>query len=149
MHGTSEVKKMIQIGKEEFRPNKTNFVEHHNRPGWWVYRGSFPYATCTIIPNQDWSVIEMHHVIVFDEHQRRKGHGTRMIANVRRFFPEATIWVDTWDHSRPFWQAMVDQGFIDFIGNDYAWPCFDTNCLVCHPNRVNGVRRFEAMEEEE
>ena len=47
----------------------------------------------------------------------------RMIANVRRFFPEATIWVDTWDHSRPFWQAMVDQGYIDFIGNDYAWPC--------------------------
>jgi hypothetical protein len=29
----------------------------------------------------------MHHVIVFDEHQRRKGHGTRMIANVRKILP--------------------------------------------------------------
>ena len=87
------------------------------------------HAICTIIPNEDWSVIEMHHVIVFDEHQRRKGHGTRMISNVRRFFPEATIWVDTWDHSRPFWQVMVDKEYIDFIGNDYAWPCFDTNCF--------------------
>ena len=73
---------MIQIEKDRFRPNETYFVEHHNRPGWWVYQGSFPYAICTIIPNEDWSVIEMHHVIVFDEHQRRKGHGTRMIANV-------------------------------------------------------------------
>ena len=114
---------MIQIEKERFRPNETYFVENHSRLGWWVYRGNFPYATCTIIPNEDWSVIEMHHVIVFDKHQRRKGHGTRMIANVRRFFPNATIWVDTWDHSRSFWQAMVDQGYIDFIGNDYAWPC--------------------------
>ena len=91
----------------------------------------------------------MHHVIVFDEQQRRKGHGTRMMANVRRFFPEATIWVDTWDHSRPFWQAMVNKNYIDFIGNDYAWPCFDTNCFVCHPSRVNDVRRFESKEEKE
>ena len=146
---TNEVKRMIQIEKDRFRPNETYFVEHHNRPGWWVYQGSFPYAMCTIIPNEDWSVIEMHHVIVFDEHQRRKGHATRMISNVRRFFPEATIWVDTWDHSRPFWEAMVDKKYIDFIGNDYAWPCFDTNCFVCHPSRVNGVRRFESKEEKE
>jgi len=121
---------MIQIEKDKFRPNEAYFVEHQNKPGWWVYQGSFPYAICTIVPNEDWSVIEMHHVIVFDEHQRRKGHGTRMISNVRRFFPEA-------------------KKHIDFIGNDYAWPCFDTNCIVCHPKRVNGVRRFERTEEEE
>jgi hypothetical protein len=146
---TNEVDRMIHSEKNRFRPNEAYFVEHHNNPGWWVYQGSFPYAMCTIIPNEDWSVIEMHHVVVFDEHERRKGHGKRMISNVRRFFPEATIWVDTWDHSRPFWQAMVDKKYIDFIANDYAWPCFDTNCLVCHPNRVNGVRRFETTGEEE
>ena len=33
---------MIQIEKDRFRPNEAYFVEHHNRPGWWVYQGSFP-----------------------------------------------------------------------------------------------------------
>ena len=143
------VKIMIQLEKSKFRPNATYFVQHQNRPGWGIFQGSFPNAVCTIIPNEDWTIIEIHHVIVFNEQQRRKGHGTKMISRIRRFFPEATIWVDTWDHSRPFWQKMVDKKYVDFIGNDYSWPCFDTTCLVCHPNRENGIRRFQRKEEEE
>ena len=138
--------KMIQLEKSKFRPNSAYFVEHQKRQGWWIFQGSFPNAVCTIIPNEDWTIIEIHHVIVFNEHQRRKGHGTKMISRIRRFFPEATIWVDTWDHSRTFWQAMIDKKFVNFIGNDYSWPCFDTTCLVCHPNRVNGIRRFQRKE---
>ena len=143
------VKKMIQLEKNKFRPDATYFVEHQSKPGWWIFHGSFPYAVCTIIPNEDWTIIEIHHVIVFNENHRRKGHGSKMISRIRRFFHEATIWVDTWDHSRPFWQTMVDKKYVDFIGNDYSWPCFDTTCLVCHPNRVNGIRRFQRKEEEE
>ena len=140
---------MIQIEKDRFRPNEAYFVEHHNRPGWWVYRGSFPYATCTIIPNEDWSVIEMHHVIVFDEHQRRKGHGTRMIANVRRFFPEATIWVDTWDHSRPFWQAMVDKNTSISLETTTLGLVLIRIVSFVIRTESTSVRRFEPKEEEE
>ena len=143
------VRIMIQLEKSKFRPNRRYFIEHQSRQGWWVFQGSFPNAVCTIIPNEDWTIIEIHHVIVFSEHQRREGHGTKMISRIRRFFPEATIWVDTWDHSRPFWQKMIDKKYVDFIGNDYSWPCFDTTCLVCHPNRVNGIRRFQRKEEEQ
>ena len=31
---------MIQIEKDRFRPNEAYFVEHHNKPGWWVYQGT-------------------------------------------------------------------------------------------------------------
>ena len=140
---------MKQLEKSKFRPNRRYFIEHPSRSGWWIFQDCFPYAVCTIIPNGDLTIIEIHHVIVFNEQQRRKGHGTKMISRIRRFFPEATIWVDTWDHSRPFWQKMVDKKYVDFIGNDYSWPCFDTTCLVCHPNRVNGIRRFQRKEEEQ
>ena len=143
------VRIMIQLEKNKFRPNRRYFIEHQSRQGWWIFQGSFPYGVCTIIPNEDWTIIEIHHVIVFNEQLRRKGHGTKMISRIRRFFPEATIWVDTWDHSRPFWQKMIDKKYVDFIGNDYSWPCFDTTCLVCHPTRVNGIRRFQRKEEEQ
>ena len=38
-------------------------------------------------------------------------------------------------------EKMVERGHIDSIENEYWWPCWDTNCMICHPTRATGRRR--------
>jgi hypothetical protein len=117
------------------------FWPYARKEGWWIYRGREPMSVCIVILQGD--SVEIHQVVVHDKTDRRKGLGTAMIADIRLAFPDKHIWVDTWTHSRPFWQRMIEFGYIDSIENDYAWPCFDTTCRVCHPNRSEGRRRFQ------
>lgn len=108
---------------------------------WFVISNFMPQARCMIITHDDFLSIEIHAFQIFEYGNRRKGMGTQMMKMIRENFPNSFIWVDTWDHSRPFWQKMVDIGYVDQIGNDYSWPCFDSRCEVCHPNRNHGIRR--------
>jgi hypothetical protein len=133
-----------QAAKEFFEGTQTingvpGFREHGSKPGWWIYIGRIPFARCIVIPRGD--SVEIHDVVVCKEGDRRQGHGTAMIADIRQAFPGAHIWVDTSDCARPFWQKMVARGHIDSIENDYSWPCFDTTCAICHPTRTTGRRR--------
>jgi GNAT superfamily N-acetyltransferase len=94
-----------------------------------------------VIPDGD--DIEIHNVNFIRPKGRRQGIGTEMIRHIREAFPHHHIWVDTWDHSRPFWEAMVAAGYVDSIESNYSWPCPDTNCTTCHPTRVTGRRRAQ------
>ena len=105
----------------------------------WHYIGRMPHSRCTVFVRDDW--VEIHNVIVIDSAKRCQGHGTTMIANIRQAFPEHHIWVNTAECSRGFWQKMIERGHIDSIENEYPWPCWDTNCIICHPTRATGKRR--------
>ncbi len=105
----------------------------------WNYFGRMPYSRCTVFVHDDW--VEIHNVIVFDSAKRCQGHGTAMITDIRQAFPEHHIWVNTGECSRGFWEKMVERGHIDSIENEYWWPCWDTNCMICHPTRATGRRR--------
>ena len=120
---------------------ENEMVEHKSRPNRWFWNAFVPNANCVIISDDDFRTIEIDSVQVFQEEKRRQGIGASMIASIRERFPAAFIWVDTWDHSRPFWEKMVERGYVDIIANDYPWPCFDTNCKICHKDRKNGIRR--------
>jgi len=122
--------------------NPEVFKPHPNCTNKEIFVQFIPEARCFIIPNHDFSEIEVDNFIVNSKFNRGKGIGTKMIAAIKAYFPNAHIWVDTWNHSRPFWTKMMERGYIDSIGNDYSWPCFDTNCRICHPKRANGRRRI-------
>ena len=109
------------------------FCEHPTKENCWIYKGRMPTSNCWIFTNGN--KIEIHNVIVYNPDNRHSGHGTIMISDIRKAIPESHIWVDTWNCSRPFWQKMQQEGFIDSIANDYSWPCINTTCMICHPNR--------------
>ena len=117
------------------------FYPHIKYDNWKVFTQFAPKGVCTIIHNNDYSLIEIHNFAVVNKLDRGKGNGQKIIAAIRGYFPKAHIWCDTWDHSRPFWEKMRARGYIDSIENDYSWPCFDTSCKLCHPSRANGRRR--------
>ena len=50
-----------------------------------------------------------------------------MISQIRAAFPDKTIWVNSWDCSRGFWEKMVEEGYIDEIENEYDWPCSNSS----------------------
>jgi hypothetical protein len=60
---------------------------------------------------------------------------SKMISDIRIAFPDYEIWVDTWNCTRPFWEKMQEMRYIDSIANDYSWPCINTKCKICHPER--------------
>ena len=108
---------------------------------WKIVTNFTPEANCIIISHDDFKTIEIHCFQIFEVENRRQGIGTIMMRTIRNTYPESFIWTDTFDHSRPFWQKMVDFGYVDRIANDYSWPCFDTNCEICHPQRNSDIRR--------
>ena len=105
----------------------------------WHYIGRMPNSRCMVFIQDDG--VEIHNVIVIDSSMRNQGHGTAMIAEIRQAFPKQHIWVNTGECSRGFWEKMIDRGQIDSIENEYWWPCWDTNCTICHPSRTTGKRR--------
>ena len=117
------------------------FFPVRHEPSWFNFTKFIPDAVCWVIPDGD--DIEIHNVRVFNPEMRGQGIGTEMIRHIREAFPHHHIWVNTWEHSRPFWEAMVAAGYVDSIENEYNWPCSDTNCTTCHPTRVTGRRRAQ------
>lgn len=115
------------------------FWKHQRKDGWFIYNGRCPISNCIVIPNGN--SVEIHNFIVFADEDRGKGNGMAMIADIRKAFPNKLIWTDTCTHARPFWEKMIEYGFIDSIENDYPWPCMDTTCTICHPSRIEGRRR--------
>ena len=131
---TNESKPPAVAHSEWFNPVRNN-------PGWFVFTRFTPEAVCWVKPELE--DIEIHNVNVIRPKRRRQGIGTEMIRHIREAFPHHHIWVDTWNHSRPFWETMVAAGYVDSIENEYSWPCSDTNCTTCHPTRVTGRRRAQ------
>ena len=43
--------------------------------------------------------------------------------------------------TKPFWEKMKQRGMINFIANDYSWPCINKTCKICHKDRPAGTRR--------
>ena len=115
------------------------FCEHPRKENCWIYNGRMPTSNCWIFVNG--KNVEIHNVIVYNPDARFSGNGTTMISDIRKAFLESHIWVDTWNCTRPFWQKMQQAGFIDSIANDYSWPCINTTCITCHPNRGESRRR--------
>ena len=132
------VKKNDDFIDIKFAPYKGKFGKTGE---WYIVCNFIPSAECIVVTHDEFKTIEMHSFIVNEEGDRRRGIGTAMMRMIRKNFPDSFIWTDTWDHSRPFWQKMVDVGYVDKIANDYSWPCFDTNCEVCHPHRNSDIRR--------
>ena len=117
----------------------SGFRIFHGREKCWIYNGRSHISNCWIFTGKDW--VEIHNVIVHDPSDRKKSNGTKMIADIRRAFPNKHIWGNTAECSRGFWEKMIERGYIDSIENQYNWPCMDTNCRICHPIRVSGKRR--------
>ncbi len=115
------------------------FHQARHDPRWHVFTRFMPHAICWV--ESKLNNVEITNVRVFNQKNRRQGIGTEMIRHIREAFPHHHIWVDTWDHSRAFWEAMVSAGYVDSIENEYNWPCSDTSCVACHPTRVTGRRR--------
>ena len=111
------------------RALKVGFVPHPVIPHRWMWRHG-PQAVCHIVPNHDWSLIEISNVIVFDEASRGKGHGRSMIATVTGHFPQAWFWVYTYVHSQPFWEKMQAEGMVQEVVTP-AWPCPWYGCNTC------------------
>jgi len=116
------------------------FCEHPRKENCWIYNGRMPYANCWVFINPN--CIQILNVMVHNPQHRRSGIGKAMISEIRQAFPQSHIWVDTWNCSRPFWEKMKGEGYIDSIANDYSWPCTNTTCMVCHPFRNNIRRRI-------
>ena len=87
------------------------FCEHPRKENCWIYNGRMPTSNCWIFVNG--KNVEIHNVIVYNPDARFSGYGTAMISDIRKAFPESHIWVDTWNCTRPFWQKMQHEGFID------------------------------------
>ena len=139
-------KKMMDYGvpyiiKEAWHEGRPMFTPMPHMKNWWRFHPMPDVCSCTIIHNEAWTEIEIHAFGVHGEKDRGQGHGERMAIAVRECFPDAHIWVDTWEHSRGFWEKMMAKGYIDSIGNDYHWPCHNHACKPCHPSRANGRRR--------
>ncbi len=117
----------------------SGFIENPRYENCYIYTGMSPLARCWVFCIGD--EVEIHNVIVHESNNRRKGIGREMIRAIRNAFPNKTIWVDTWNCSRGFWEKMVDEGFIDEIENEHNWPCFNTSCMTCHPVRNDNRRR--------
>ena len=115
------------------------FCEHPRKENCWIYNGRMPISNCWVFVNGN--QVEIHNVIVYNPKHRGSGFGKVMISDIRAAFPDSHIWVDTWNCTRPFWLKMQSYEYIDTIANDYSWPCINTTCKVCHPNRMGGRRR--------
>ena len=112
-----------------------NFWKHPRHENCWIYNGRMPIVNCWVFIDGD--NIEVDNVKVHDCSHRKSGFGSEMISDIRKAFPEQKIWVDTWNCTRPFWQKMQQRGQIDYIENDYSWPCVNTTCKICHPKRTS------------
>ena len=117
----------------------SEFWEHPRKENCWIYNGRMPIANCWIFVKDEF--VEIHNVIVHEPEERKSGFGTAMIADIRRAFPRHKIWVDSWNCSRGFWEKMVERGNINFIANNYSWPCINTTCKICHEHRIPPRRR--------
>jgi hypothetical protein len=115
------------------------FWEHPKQENCWIYNGRMPISNCWIFINPN--NIQILNVVVYNPENRKSGFGAKMISDIRGAFPDSHIWVDTWNCSRPFWEKMKQRGMINFIANDYSWPCTNTTCKVCHKDRPAGTRR--------
>lgn len=141
IHRPNYIPDVVMSANAAMDDNNPVFRPHARHKGQWIFNKFAPKSNCIIIPNNEWTVIEIHHVVVWEENERGKGHGERMMASIREYFPNAHIWVDTWEHSRGFWNKMVQRGYVDSVENEYKWPCMDTTCITCHPTRTTGRRR--------
>jgi hypothetical protein len=110
------------------------FWKHPRHENCWIYNGRMPIANCWVFVDGDNT--EIDNVKVHDSSNRKSGFGSEMVSDIRKAFPEQRIWVDTWNCARPFWEKMQERGHIDDIENDYSWPCINTTCKFCHPNRT-------------
>ena len=118
----------------------SGFWDNPRHESCWIYNGRMPKSNCWIFINDGYA--EIHNVMVYDPDNRNSGFGSAMIADIRRAFPNHKIWVDSWNCTRPFWEKMCDRGYVNFIGNDYSWPCVNTTCKTCHPVRIIRRRVF-------
>ncbi|RZD44988.1 MAG: hypothetical protein CXT69_03725 [Methanobacteriota archaeon] len=118
----------------------SGFWDNPRHENCWIYNGRMPIAKCWIFVKNDY--VEIHNVMVYNPENRNSGFGSAMVADIRRAFPNHCIWVDSWNCTRGFWSKMVDRGKINFIANDYSWPCINTTCKTCHPNRIVRRRAF-------
>ena len=140
-----KIKLIKNIAKEkkqenqEFIRNDITFKKHPNKENCWIYHGRMPISSCWIYFYDD--SIQIENVIVCNPTERGHGFGMLMISDIRQAFPYQKIWVDTWNCTRPFWQKMVQCGYVDEIANDYSWPCINTTCITCHQNRNVPRRR--------
>lgn len=115
------------------------FWKHPRYENCWIYNGRMPIANCKVFVGGD--NIEIDSVIVYHSTNRNSGFGSEMVSDIKKAFPEQRIWVDTWNCTRPFWEKMQQRGMINFIANDYSWPCTNTTCKICHKDRPAGTRR--------
>tara|TARA_B100000700_G_scaffold173164_1_gene191343 strand:+ start:283 stop:801 length:519 start_codon:yes stop_codon:yes gene_type:complete len=142
------MKNRIKIEKEatEYRQRIvsingiSDFWEHPRYENCWIYNGRNPTVNCCVTVVDDY--VEISNVMVHNPTERKSGHGSAMVADIRRAFPNHWIWVDTWNCSRGFWEIMKARGKIDIIANDYPWPCINTTCKVCHSHRIVPTRRY-------
>ncbi len=141
------IKIKIENEKEETENNSgivsingvSGFWKHPRHENCWIYNGRMPISNCWIYINED--SIQILNVMVHNPEERKSGFGSQMISDIRCAFPEDHIWADTWNCSRPFWEKMKQRGMINFIANDYSWPCANTTCTICHKDRPNDTRR--------
>lgn len=115
------------------------FCENPRYENCYIYYGMMPTAKCWIFTENN--EVEIHNVIVYKNSDRHSGYGRYMISQIRAAFPDKTIWVNSWDCSRGFWEKMVEEGYIDEIENEYDWPCSNSSCMTCHPIRNDNRRR--------
>lgn len=115
------------------RAVEVGFVPHPTVPHRWIWRHA-NQAMCHIVPNHDWTLIEITNVMVFHEAHRRQGQGRSMISRVTSFFPNAWFWVYTYVHSQPFWMCMHADGHVQEVVTP-GWPCPWFDCSACLPHR--------------
>ena len=116
------------------------FCEHPRKENCWIYKGRMPVSNCCVTIEENY--VEISNFKVHLPSKRQSGHGSNMVEDIRKAFPNYIIWVDTWNCSRGFWEKMKERGKIDIIANDYPWPCINTTCKVCHSDRKVPTRRF-------
>ena len=124
---------------ESMTRNGKTFNKHPRKDNCWVYHGRMPISSCWIFIYDN--SIQIENVIVINPKNRDRGHGKKMISDIRLAFPEYEIWVDSWNCTRPFWKKMQQMKYIDSIANDYSWPCINTTCVTCHSKRGEFRRR--------
>jgi|TARA_B110000914_G_C15514706_1_gene472771 hypothetical protein len=117
----------------------SGFWKHHKHENCWIYNGRMPISNCWVFINEN--SVQILNVAVHNPENRKCGFGSQMISDIRCAFPNSHIWVDTWNCSRPFWKRMMQRAVIDFIANDYSWPCTNTTCKICHKDRPDHTRR--------
>jgi hypothetical protein len=143
----NEIKIKIKEEREETGTNCriisingiSGFWKHPRHENCWIYNGRMPMANCWIFISDN--SIQILNVMVHNPDDRRSGFGSQMVSDIRCAFPNTSIWVDSWNCSRPFWTKMMQREKIDFIANDYSWPCSNTTCQICHKLRPSHTRR--------